>query len=110
MLYDPKWGVPIETKPTEPTLAGFVAWLDTKDSHEKYYWFNGSNCAVAQYAHSVGLKRSYLLRWVDTDGLGKIWGQLDWIAQRGRHSFGAVARRAKWKLFWCRAWCPIADK
>jgi hypothetical protein len=50
MLYNPQW-----TKQT-PSLAGFIAWLETKDPNERYNWDQPAICACGQYAASIGKK------------------------------------------------------
>lgn len=45
MLYDPKW--------EQPSLAGFVAWLETMPASKAYDWY-GPCCAVDQYLISIG--------------------------------------------------------
>lgn len=51
MLYDPKW----EVKTKEPTLSGFVAWLETQDPQESFdYWTCDGRCAVDLYLATIG--------------------------------------------------------
>src|SRR5580700_9747733 len=52
MLYDPKWN-------KQPSLEGFIAWLETKGKTEIYYWGKTENCACAQYAATLGLDGAY---------------------------------------------------
>ncbi len=39
---------------TKPSLAGFAAWLATKDPQQSYKWIDTSNCAVGQYLAHCG--------------------------------------------------------
>ena len=52
MLYDPKWEAPTKT---EPTFAGFIAWLEQQDQAASYNWCDG-NCAIGQYLKTCGVK------------------------------------------------------
>jgi len=57
MLYNPKW----EAK-TEPSLEGFIAWLETKDPNEEYDWSSYNHCAAGCYAMSVGITKEKLFQ------------------------------------------------
>lgn len=47
MLSNPKWE---KTTDTKPSLAGFIAWLETKDVQHSYEWMKCDGaCAVDQY-------------------------------------------------------------
>ena len=79
MLYDPKR--------EKPSLAGFVAWLATKNQNEEYNYCDCVNCAVAQYLKTMGLK------WHAGYGVATV-SRLDRIARDGPHRFGACLERA----------------
>jgi hypothetical protein len=49
MLYNPN--KPIQ----QPSLAGFIAWLETKDPNGCYDWRSCKECACSQYAASLGV-------------------------------------------------------
>lgn len=86
MLYNPNWTAPA------PTLAGMVAWLETKDPSETYDWGNClGQCLIGQYAASIG--------WTIQAMSYKQYHSLDdGIALRGPWTFGAALARAKAKL------------
>jgi len=50
MLYDPKWA----GKKVKPTLAGIIAWLETKNPNEVYNYTMQYGCAAAQYLQHIG--------------------------------------------------------
>lgn len=50
MLYDPQW----EVKTKRPSLAGFIAWLETKNPDENYDYGDTERCALGQYYRSLG--------------------------------------------------------
>jgi hypothetical protein len=87
MLYDPRW----EVKTKKPSLAGFIAWLETKNPRERYNFQNcDGHCAVDQYYASVG---------IDVVGRGipsprELWGDLNRIASRYR-TFGGLLKAAR---------------
>lgn len=84
MLNNPNWDKPIKT---EPSLEGFIAWLETKPPEEEYNWRNDKECAVGQYAQSLGLCYLYI-SYLDRGG----------IAYHQPRTFGAAAKRAKKQL------------
>ncbi len=43
-------------EPKEPTMPGFVAWLERKDPNERYDWPRSEICACGQYATELGVK------------------------------------------------------
>ncbi len=54
MLYDPKW----EQNTKTPSLAGFIAWLETQDPNTKYKFIDPTRCAVARYLRAIGAKKT----------------------------------------------------
>ena len=40
----------------EPSLDGFISFLETKWRWQRYRWDDAGNCACAQYADSIGEK------------------------------------------------------
>jgi len=53
MLHNPKWDV--QTKPDALSLAGLVAWLETKPADEKYDFTDcRGKCLYGQYMASHG--------------------------------------------------------
>lgn len=86
MLYNPNW------TPAEPTLAGMVAWLETKDPSETYNWADcQGQCLVDQYAATVG--------WSISNMSVSQYDALDnGIAYARPWTFGAALARAKAKL------------
>ena len=61
------------SEPKEPTLPGFVAWLERKDPNERYEWPKAEICACGQYAKEV-------------------MGQSDWIGRDGFSELNMLAR------------------
>jgi hypothetical protein len=53
MLYDPKWEGKATVK-REPSLRGFIEWIETKEPKETYNWCSISHCACRQYFDSIG--------------------------------------------------------
>jgi hypothetical protein len=51
MLYDPKWEVKSETK---PSLLGFIAWLEVQPPDDTYDYAMPHECALAQYYATLG--------------------------------------------------------
>lgn len=82
MLYDPKWET--ETK-AKPSLAGLIAWLETKNPRARYQWHR--NCVIHQYLDAMGFEYS-------SDSYFALEGE-DAIALQRPHTFGALAERAR---------------
>ncbi len=95
--------------PAEPSLAGFVAWLETKNPAEEYRYSNPQTCAVGKYFESLGIIPKYF------ESLGIIpsvrahspyqeaWARVGWVhlnplASPQPHSYGALLTRAKAEL------------
>lgn len=55
MLFNPKWNR------QKSTISRFVDWLGTKDPDESYDWYDGANCAVAQYRQETGDRPEMLM-------------------------------------------------
>ncbi len=51
MLYDPKWEQ--KTK-TEPSLQGFILWLEQQNAGAAYKYMPCGTCAIGQYLTSIG--------------------------------------------------------
>jgi len=93
MLYDPKWEQP------QPTLANFIAWLETKDPNETYSFFDPNNCAVGQWVKETFGKAkpayrgciSYLINGTPVD-FSK-WG--DAVSWYQPQTFGAALVKAR---------------
>jgi hypothetical protein len=72
----------------QPSLQGFIAWLETKDPAEKYNWSRADQCACGQYARHLGV------RW--NPWRGNIWGRLNSIAYLVQpRTFGNLLKYAK---------------
>lgn len=53
MLYDPKW----DGGGRDPRdLNTLIAWLETKNPTETYYYSSPSNCLLAQYYRAMGFQ------------------------------------------------------
>ena len=86
MLYNPKWEIK-----TQPSLEGFIAWLETKNPDETYHWPRGTECAVGQYATSIGKIEEFLIR------KNECWRRLNRIAMPEEFhddTFGCCLARA----------------
>ena len=85
MLYDPKW--------EQPSLAGFIGFLVTKDPSEEYAWSRPAVCAVTQYFDTLSPTREQRYQWWDCH-VGQAQ-QLDSLAMQRPHTFGALLERAR---------------
>lgn len=78
------------TTKSGPSLAGFAAWLETKNPEEKYNWANCcGECAVSQYFTTFDPVGGHFQLWRDYGG------KLDRIARDGPYNFGALLSRAR---------------
>jgi hypothetical protein len=90
MLYNPKW----EVKTKKPSLAGFIAWLETKNPKERYNYMNVEGlCPVDQYFSSIGIGVD---TWEDSSFPREQWGELNDLAHDHR-TFGTLLRTLKVK-------------
>jgi hypothetical protein len=86
MLYDPKWEVK-----AKPSLAGFIAWLETKDPKARYNYMDCTGlCPVDQYFTSIGIGVN---TWYDSGFPREQWGELNALANDHR-TFGTLLRAA----------------
>jgi hypothetical protein len=89
MLYDPRWEVK-----TKPSLAGFIAWLETKNPKARYNYMNIEGlCPVDQYFTSIGIGVD---TWRDASFPSEQWAELNDLACDHR-TFGALLREATLK-------------
>jgi hypothetical protein len=81
---------------SEPSLPGFINWLESKDPNEHYQWRYSEICACGQYAKHLGKKE-----WQHT---GSIWLTLNSLARGDdlyaeldpkKRTFGQLLDRAK---------------
>jgi hypothetical protein len=90
--------------PAEPSLAGFVKWLETKDPTETYEYAYSQSCAVGKYFEALGMDPWEIGRpgmgltpfqraW---QGIG--WGNLNSLAGQNPRTYGALSARAKAQL------------
>ena len=74
----------------EPSLAGFISWLETRDPDEKYAYFDMEHCACAQYAKAISAEwRSGIVYE------NPVWMTLDLAAAMEPHTFGALSARIR---------------
>lgn len=93
MLYDPKWGKPVETY---PSLAGFIAWLEKQQPEQGYEFTDAENCAIAQWLRSIGEKKCALYSSEIVDLIGQEAGFILRGTKLDRNqTFGAALRRAR---------------
>jgi len=71
----------------QPSLEGFVSWLDKQPSDKTYPYYPSSVCAVGAYRKSLGL-------YAHSDWDKTRWDMED-IAARIPRTFGACAARAR---------------
>ncbi len=77
------------------SLAGFVAFLETKDPNQQYPWYKITHCAVGQYLVSLGMTASrsdgpFMRAW----DLPLVRGLSD-LVQPAQGTFGSALRIAK---------------
>jgi hypothetical protein len=92
MLFNPKW----ET--TVPSLAGLIAWLETKNPNQSYQWADCSGrCLIGQYCASLGISWEEVER--SDEGEDSIYFRLaianDSLAYTRPHTFGGALKRAR---------------
>lgn len=74
------------------SLEAFSDWLEKQPKSRKYDWDDFSNCACAQYAHSLGFSEHscwYLYGHIDSP----FWNMADSLAMDGQRTFGALHKR-----------------
>jgi hypothetical protein len=76
----------------QPSLQGFIAWLETQDPEQQYQWSCSGECACAQYARHLGVKS-----WGDVwNPYRIIWSELNSIAYLVQpRTFGNLLKYAK---------------
>jgi len=79
----------------QPSVAGFLAFCESKDPKEEYKYTNPHQCACAQYARSIDRYES----WRSPRDVA-LWHRLDGIAQLERfapssRTFGELAERLR---------------
>lgn len=95
MLYNLKWG--------SPSLASFIAWLETKPSSEHYDFGDcKGGCLLGQYMAFIGIPwgKASPLTWVDTPYFKtaeQVFGPLDNfpVLHSRPWTFGAALARAR---------------
>lgn len=87
MLYDPKW----ETKTKEPSLADFIAWLETQPPEKTYKWLDAKEpCLCDQYFAFKGVQWKAHDEIEERDGV-----RINSIALHQPHTFGAALSRCR---------------
>jgi hypothetical protein len=79
----------------QPTLPGFVAWLERKDPNEHYRWPNSEICACGQYAKTLGMKT-----WQGSGSNSSTWTQLNSLARGDTPPF-EEAEPSEWTFGQC---------
>ena len=88
---------PGEAKVGTPSLAGFVAWLETKDPHEWYDLYISRECAYGQFYRDLGRSYEVSFSSIGPDlGLTRMQAH-DVVHGEGRHewTYGAALKRAR---------------
>jgi hypothetical protein len=94
MLYDPRW----EVKTKKPSLAGFIAWLETKNPRARYNFMDCYGlCPVDQYFTSIGIGVD---TWHDPSFPREQWEELNDLASYHR-TFGALLRECRQAPGYC---------
>jgi hypothetical protein len=78
----------------EPSLEGFIAWLETKDPNEEYDYHNSEACACGQYAASIHTEM-----WLFDTAEFVLWDRLNGLAcsrdAQGNWTFGHTLKVAR---------------
>jgi hypothetical protein len=101
MLYDKRW----DAKVGAPTLADFIAWLETKNPAESYSFYEcEGRCLMGQYMANRGIPWTGAPFHYNGDWEGSSYaqtgraifgpGQFTAISYRP-HTFGAALKRAR---------------
>jgi hypothetical protein len=61
----------------QPSLEGFIAWLETKDPDESFNYHDSDMCACGQYAKSIGTEMWGI--WPEETHTA-IWDRLNGVA------------------------------
>jgi hypothetical protein len=92
VLYDPKW--------EGPSLASFIAWLETQNPREKYAFYDcNGRCLLGQYMRAMGIPWEYKGDWETTPymTLGRrLFGNGKFnVLHDNPWTFGAALKRAR---------------
>ena len=79
------------------TLEALADWLERQPPEKEYDWFDCANCALGQYARSLGLTYEELPLTFRYDGNG-VTTSLDLLEEV--ETFGKAAARARKVLRW----------
>ncbi len=95
MLYDPRW----EQQTKTPSLAGMIAWLETKNPNETYSWScKDGACLIEQYGLSLGIEMSEMIDGGPGESIYDKLTTSECIALERPHTFGAALTRARGAL------------
>lgn len=89
--------------PKDIRFDDFVSWIEKQPARKRYRWGDADNCAIGQYAHSLGFNGagddclpyfaySYLEGGSDNEYKRGVPGH---VALSHPHTFGALLERAK---------------
>jgi hypothetical protein len=92
MLYDPKWDEPVKTTQDPLSIEAVVAWAAQRPADETYCYSWTEACFAARYNQSIGQKYAGAALASRT---GTFDQQLEWIASRLPHTYGAALKRAR---------------
>ena len=77
MYVDEKLHGEVTSPRAEPSLDGFISFLETKRRFARYRWQHAGRCACGQYAQSIGQGEDWgIRRW----GGDRMWTLLDDLA------------------------------
>jgi hypothetical protein len=88
---------PLESEAQGPSFAEFAAWLEQQPADKTYEWWNGSTCACARFAGSIGERSAWLKRGVAKPYVNN-WQRLNAAAQVLPHTYGALLERVRKQL------------
>jgi hypothetical protein len=108
MLFDPKW----EAKVEPLSLAGLIAWLETKPPKGRYYYIDNCRCLIGQFLAALGYENVCTYSKGFLHGPREEYGPgeeeairdgtlvyfpagFDRIAISGEHKYGVALERAR---------------
>lgn len=92
MLFNPDW----KKEAKEPSLDGFIEWLETQNPKTKYNFCDLTSCAVARYMKTIGLPVG---KGLYSQAVDKILGRRTMVREKvlleHDQTLGSVLKEAK---------------